>query len=130
MGRGEYGLNVRLHLPAETGGRQSVERNLQMQNDSAQNLIGMTRAELEQFALKHDQPRYRGVQLYQAIYNRRARQFSDLTDLNRSFREFLTANCEIRYPSMQREFESRDGSVRYLLGLHDGESVEAVYIPE
>jgi 23S rRNA (adenine2503-C2)-methyltransferase len=107
-----------------------VEQNLQLPKDSAQNLLGMTRAELEQFALEHDQPRYRGTQLYRAIYNRRAQRFAGLSDLNRSFREFLGANCEIHYPSIQREFESHDGSVRYLLVLDDGDSIEAVYIPE
>jgi 23S rRNA (adenine2503-C2)-methyltransferase len=111
-------------------GYDPSERNVEGQNRLAQNLLGMTRSELEHFALQFDQPRYRGAQLYRAIYNRRARCFPELTDLNRAFREFLAANYDVRYPTVEREFASRDGSVRYLLGLEDGEAVEAVYIPE
>src|SRR5439155_12710570 len=75
-------------------------------------------------------PRYRGVQLYHAIYKRRARDFSLLTDLNHNLREFLAANYEIRYPAIEREFASRDGAIRYLLTVDGGDTVEAVYMPE
>src|SRR5438045_2745217 len=111
-------------------GYDPSQQNVEGQNRLVQNLLGMTRSELEHFALKFDQPRYRGAQLYRAIYNRRARRFPELTDLNRGFRQFLAANYDVRYPTLEREFASRDGSVRYLLGLGDGEAVEAVYIPE
>jgi 23S rRNA (adenine2503-C2)-methyltransferase len=95
----------------------------------SRNLVGMSRAELEQFALAHREPRYRGRQLYQAIYSHRVRDFTGITNLSRSFRNFLSSNCCLIYPTVQAEFQSRDGSVRYLLGLEDGNTVEAVYMP-
>ena len=72
-------------------GYDPSQQNVEGQNRLVQNLLGMTRSELEHFALKFDQPRYRGAQLYRAIYNRRARRFPELTDLNRGFRQFLAA---------------------------------------
>jgi len=98
--------------------------------EKAQTLVGMTREELAQFAVDSGQPRYRGAQLYEAIYHRRARDFTSLTNLSRSFREFLSERSKLAYPTIERKFVSRDGSVRYLLGLDDGNTVEAVYMPE
>ena len=95
-----------------------------------QNLLGLTRGELEQFAVACGQPRFRGAQIYHGIYNRRERDFARLTDLGRGFREFLASHCSVAYPTVEREFVSRDGSVRYLLGLEDGSASEAVYMPE
>ncbi|HEV2495174.1 MAG TPA: 23S rRNA (adenine(2503)-C(2))-methyltransferase RlmN [Terriglobia bacterium] len=101
-----------------------------MTSHKRQNLVGMTREELEQFALDSGQPRYRGGQLYEAIYHRRARDFALLTNLSRGFREFLSARSVLAYPTIERKFVSRDGSVRYLLGLDDANTIEAVYMPE
>ena len=94
------------------------------------NLLGLTRSELEQLAVGCGQPRFRGRQIYQGIYARRARDFAALTDLDAKFRQHLAAHYSVEYPRIEREFRSRDGSVRYLLGLEDGEFIEAVFMPE
>jgi len=86
--------------------------------------------ELEDFAEVHGQPRYRGRQLFRGIYGRRVRDFAQLTDLQQDFRERLASQYQLTYPEIQREFGSRDGSVRYLFRLEDGNSVETVYMPE
>jgi len=101
-----------------------------MAGNSAGNLLGLTREELEEWAVAHSQPRYRGRQLYRAVYARQQTDFAALTDLSKDFRQLLAANCSVRYPSIERRFESRDGAVRYLLALEDGQTVEAVYMPE
>jgi 23S rRNA (adenine2503-C2)-methyltransferase len=96
---------------------------------SLQNLVGLTRPELEGLARAYGQQPYRGRQLCHGLYSRLLRDFDGFTDLDRGFRKRLAAECEISYPSIQREVASRDESVRYLLGLADGEAVEAVYMP-
>jgi len=93
------------------------------------NLVGLTRAELEDLALELGQPRYRGRQLYHGLYRRLLRSPDEFTTLDRATRRELAGRCEIAYPAVAREIASRDRSVRYLLGLADGESVEAVYMP-
>ncbi len=93
------------------------------------NLLGLSLSELEQFAERYGEPRYRGRQLYRAIYARRERDFASLTDLGRKFREILSAGCKVDVPEIRQEFESRDGAVRYILGLEDGQGIEAVYMP-
>ena len=93
------------------------------------NLVGMTRAELEDLALELGQPRYRGRQLYHGLYRRLLPSPDEFTTLDRTTRRELAGRYEIAYPAVLREIASRDRSVRYLLGLADGESVEAVYMP-
>jgi 23S rRNA (adenine2503-C2)-methyltransferase len=101
-----------------------------MSSDSRRNLLGQSVSDLEQLAGELGQSRYRGRQLYRAIYARRAQCFADLTDLRREFRDSLANGYRITYPEIQGEFASRDGAIRYLLRLEDGNTIESVYMPE
>jgi 23S rRNA (adenine2503-C2)-methyltransferase len=94
------------------------------------NLLGLNREELENVAVSFGQPRYRGRQIYHGLYARRARDLSGLTDLSSEFRDAIAAHQGIVYPLAERHFCSRDGSVRYLFRLADGNLVETVYMPE
>ena len=94
------------------------------------NLLGLTRNELEQLAVDCGHPSYRGRQIYQGLYARRELTFAGFTDLDAKFREYLSVHYAVHYPRIEREIVSRDGSIRYLLMLEDGEQVEAVYMPE
>ncbi len=94
------------------------------------NLLGLSRIELEQFAVACGQPRYRGTQIFRGIYARREPSFTALSDLDREFREFLSSRYSVIYPETKSKFVSGDGAVRYLLGLADGQAIEAVYMPE
>ena len=76
------------------------------------------------------QPRFRGRQLYEGIYKRRATDLQTLTNLNLQFRSELAERLSVAYPDVEREFHSRDYAVRYLLRLADGNSIETVYMPE
>lgn len=93
------------------------------------NLVGLTRPELEELTLGLGQPRYRGRQLYHGLYGRLLQDLGEFTDLDRDLRRELAGQCRIGYPAVLREVVSRDQSIRYLLGLADGEAVEAVYMP-
>lgn len=100
------------------------------ERSAAKNLLGLTRDELEQFAVAAGQPRYRGAQLYEGIYRRRARDFDRLTSLSQEFRRYLAAHARLAHLAIRGQLTSRDGSVRYLFGLEDGNTIEAVYMPE
>ncbi len=93
------------------------------------NLFGMTLRELERVAADSSQPRFRARQIYRALYARRVRDLSAMTDLDLKFRSELLARYTIALPQIAGKVESRDGSVRYLLRLDDGKTVEAVYMP-
>ena len=94
-----------------------------------ENLLGRSLAQIGQLAEEHGQPWYRGAQLYRWIYKHRERDFSRLSNLDLGFRSLLASRYRVSYPEVDCRFASRDGSVRYLLRLDDGEAVEAVYMP-
>jgi 23S rRNA (adenine2503-C2)-methyltransferase len=93
------------------------------------NLVGLTRGELEEVAVSLGQPRYRGRQLYHGIYGRLLQDFRAFTDLDRDFQAHLAANYEIERLPVLSQLTSRDQSIRYLFGLPDSNSIEAVCMP-
>ena len=96
---------------------------------TSKNLVGLTRLELEDLAVSSGRQPYRGRQLYHGIYGRLLRDFNHFTDLDVDFRRWLAANHEIAHLPVLRALTSRDESIRYLFGLPDGASIEAVCMP-
>ena len=94
------------------------------------NLFGLDQAELEQLAVSCGEPGFRGKQLFRNLYARRMRDLGECTDLPVSFRKLLSSRYRVEHPGVQARAASRDGSVRYLLSLQDGENIETVYLPE
>ena len=76
------------------------------------------------------QPAYRGRQLFEALYRQRVEAVDQITTLPSSFRSELTKNYAAGLPQTQKKFVSLDGTVRYLIGFADGQSVETVWMPE
>ena len=98
--------------------------------DARTDVLGLDREELERLALECGEPRYRGRQLFRGLYARREQAFELFSDLPSDFRIRLASHCHIRYPVIREKHASRDGAVRYLLGLEDGRAAECVYMPE
>ncbi len=73
---------------------------------------------------------FRGRQVYHALYRERLATLEAATALPASLRERLGGEYPTGLPSTSERFTSVDGTVRYLLGLEDERSVEAVFIPE
>ena len=95
----------------------------------AQAILGMDVAEMAEL-LGAGQPGFRARQLYQAIYRGGATELSKITTLPGGLREHLAARHTVGLPSIAKVYESADGTRRYLLGLDDGKTVEAVLMPE
>src|SRR5688572_12935781 len=93
-------------------------------------LIGLSRAELEDLLAGMGQPRFRGRQLYQALYHERHFDISGITTFSKALREQLGERFQATPPEVERVFRSSDGTARYLLRLADGKEVEAVFMPE
>ena len=58
-------------------------------------LQGLTKDELIEFVASHDEPKYRAKQIFGALHARRVREFDEITDLPKAFREKLGAVAEI-----------------------------------
>ncbi|MGH9566812.1 MAG: 23S rRNA (adenine(2503)-C(2))-methyltransferase RlmN, partial [Candidatus Angelobacter sp.] len=76
-------------------------------------------------------PEYRTRQLFQAIYPQRIPNLDSISTLPKQFCATLKeAGLEIGQPRIGRQFNSVDGTVRYLVDISGGESVEAVWMPD
>jgi len=94
-------------------------------------LLGLDFQELSQLAQEHGQPEYRARQLFEAIYPQRITELESISTLPRQFRSDLKQKgMEISHPRIEQKFQSTDGTIRYLIAMPDGESVETVWMPE
>src|ERR1017187_1806224 len=92
-------------------------------------LVGMDLADLRE-ALGSGQPEYRARQLYEAIYRGQASGLARFTTLRAGLRQALAERYSMGLPEIARRYESADGTLRYLLRLEDGRTVETVLMPE
>jgi 23S rRNA (adenine2503-C2)-methyltransferase len=83
-----------------------------------------------QAALGPTQPPFRARQVYQALYQRRAISFEQISTLPVALRHELAGRHDIGLPGIAQEYVSSDGTRRYLLRLQDGRTVETVLMPE
>ena len=98
------------------------------------NLIGMSRTIMHEKLLEIGTPekqvKMRVGQIWQWIYQKGARNFSQMTNLSKQYRELLSNNLTIDVPKVVSKQSSKDGTRKYLLKLAGGHEVEAVNIPE
>jgi 23S rRNA (adenine2503-C2)-methyltransferase len=92
-------------------------------------LKGLPVDELEDLMERHGYPRFRGRQLFRWIYRDRVTDFSVMTDLSKAFRAELADKFVIPKLKALTRQESADGTIKYVVGLPDGEKVESVFIP-
>jgi len=94
-------------------------------------LLGLDFQELTALVQRYGQPEYRARQLFQALYPERLSALEGISTLPRQFRSALKAEgFDVRQPKVEKRFESSDGTIRYLIAMSDGESVETVWMPE
>ncbi len=95
------------------------------------NLLGLELQELTRLTEETDEPAYRARQLFHALYAERASSIDDVSTLPKDFRSHLkTEGYSLGLPEVAKQFSSSDGTVRYLMKLADGETVETVWMPE
>jgi 23S rRNA (adenine2503-C2)-methyltransferase len=94
-------------------------------------LLGLNRQEVAELVEKAGEPSYRVQQIMNGVYRERMQSLDQVSTLPRQFREDLSQRgFAIGSPNVQERFVSRDGTIRYLVGFADGESVETVWMPE
>src|SRR5437764_13542753 len=94
-------------------------------------LLGLDFQELTALVHKYGQPSYRAKQLFRAIYPQRATSLPSISTLPKNFVVALhQEGLEIHPPRIEKSFQSSDGTIRYLIAMADGETVETVWMPE
>ena len=94
-------------------------------------LLGLDKGELSALAEACQQPGYRGDQLFEAIYRKRIANLEEISTLPANFRRELSRQAyAIQAADVAGKFKSADGTERYLIRFPDGQTVEAVWMPE
>src|ERR1035441_94746 len=93
-------------------------------------LFGMGPEELRAVVEELGLPKYRAVQLGDALYKQRVNSLEEITTLPVGVRESLLAQgFDVGLPEIVQAAKSVDGTERYLVRLADGETVETVWMP-
>src|SRR6202158_1701645 len=102
-----------------------------MPSQPSNSLLGLNLQELTNLALGTGQPAYRGQQLLDAVYRQRIERLDQVSPLPLEYRARLAEQgWEVGLPRIARKFISSDDTVRYLVELADGETVETALMPE
>lgn len=82
--------------------------------------------ELQDWTKEQGEPAFRAGQLYDWLYVKRVGSFEEMTNLPKSFRAKLEEH--FRFVTLQEitRLSSKDGTVKFLFGLHDNHAIETV----
>ncbi len=80
--------------------------------------------------MQRGENKFRAQQWFQWVYQRGITDIDAMTDLSLSLRSSLRADTELALPVIESENISRDGTIKWLLRVDDGNAIETVYIPE
>ena len=89
-------------------------------------LKSMTQAEIGMVLKELGQPAFRAKQVFSWLH-KGVRSYEEMTNLPKALRESLAEKYPLHIPQVVRKQESqRDGTIKYLWELHDGNCVETV----
>ena len=88
-------------------------------------LKSKTLAEIQSEFKELGLPKFRALQVYRWLH-RGVEDFSQMSDLSKALREELSQKYEIAWAEVEQKRVSKDGTVKYLFRLPDGEHVESV----
>lgn len=94
------------------------------------NLLGMSQQQLEEFFVGIGEQRFRAAQVLKWIHQNGVVDFAEMTNISKALRDKLSQLAEIRFPEIQREWDSADGCRKFLLCVSGGSAVESVFIPD
>ena len=94
------------------------------------NLLGLDRAGLEEFFAGIGEKKFRATQVMKWIHQLGVVDFQEMNNLSKDLRNQLVETSCIQNLHVSQDQISKDGTRKWLLRLHDGNHIEAVYIPE
>jgi len=97
---------------------------------SATSLAALPGEELARRLREMSEPAYRAAQIRDWVFRRFAHGYDEMSNVPKALRDRLQAEMPVRSTTVREERPSDDGTTKLLLGLHDGEAVECVLIPE
>lgn len=94
------------------------------------NLLGLTQAKLETFFEGLGEKRFRAVQVLKWIHQLGVTDFALMSNISKVLRQKLEEVAEIRLPEVASQWDSADGTRKFLIKVQGGSAIETVYIPD
>lgn len=107
-----------------------MKSSAEQRMDEKINLLDFDRNGLAGFFNELGEKPYRAMQLLKWIHSAGVVDFSLMSNLSKNLQHTLQTRTEVRLPEIVQQQRDPDGTVKWLLRLYDGNSVEMVYIPE
>ncbi len=89
-------------------------------------IVGKNLQELEEFMLANDQSKFRAKQVYNWVYLKSVSTYDEMSDLPMQTRELLKEKTTLCSISIKDKQISKDGTMKFLFELKDGNFAEAV----
>lgn len=89
-------------------------------------IYDFTLEELQTWAKENDEPVFRAAQIFDWIYVKRVDSFEQMSNLSKTLRQKLDDQFQFVTLREITKFESKDGTVKFLFGLHDEHAIETV----
>jgi 23S rRNA (adenine2503-C2)-methyltransferase len=85
-----------------------------------------TMEELQEWAVSQGEPAFRGGQIFDWLYVKRVDSFEQMSNLSKALRQKLDDSFSFVLLKEIAKYESSDGTVKFLFGLHDDHGIETV----
>lgn len=94
------------------------------------NLLGLSVDKLTAFFDSLGEKRFRAIQVLKWIHQNGADEFAQMTNVSKALRQKLAQVAEIRVPEVLGQWDSEDGTRKWLIEVSGGNAIETVYIPD
>lgn len=89
-------------------------------------IYDLTLEQLRSWTKANNEPEFRAGQIFDWLYVKRVNSFDEMLNLSKSFREKLEEQFQFVTLKEITRFESKDGTIKFLFGLHDDNAIETV----
>ncbi|EON77780.1 Ribosomal RNA large subunit methyltransferase N [Lunatimonas lonarensis] len=100
-----------------------------MEQEQKRDIRKLSLAELEVFFLSIGEKKFRAKQVYDWLWNKRLKNFAEMTNLSKATRERIEQHFVINHIRVDQMKRSVDGTIKNAVKLYDGKIVESVLIP-
>lgn len=97
--------------------------------DKKKDIRALTKEQLRDFFVENGDKAFRGNQVYEWLWSKSLHTFEDMTNISKETREMLENNFVINHIEVDSMQQSKDGTIKNGIKLHDGLIVESVLIP-
>ncbi len=106
--------------------RDSLADHMKRGNELNPSIYGMTKPQLEEWFIDHQEKKFRAAQVWEWLYEKRVQSFSEMTNLSKGLIEKLAESFVINPLKQLVVQEAKDGTVKYLFELPDKMMIETV----